>query len=130
MYRAWTKTQWNTTEIKVLRSDRGREYLSGELSEYLDKMGTMQKLTIHDMPKYNGVVEHLNCTLLEKVQAMFHASSLPKNLWGKAVMHSVYIKNCTSTRTLIPALFVQYLTHLNISAFAQNLYSQCKHLIY
>jgi hypothetical protein len=40
-YRAWTKTQWNTTEIKVLRSDRGGEYLSGEFSEYLDKMGTM-----------------------------------------------------------------------------------------
>jgi hypothetical protein len=31
---------------------------------------------------------------------MLHASGLPKNLWGEAVMHAVYLKNCTSTRTL------------------------------
>jgi hypothetical protein len=43
-------------------------------------MGTMQKLTIHDMPEYNSIVEHLNHTLLEKVQVMIHASDLPKNL--------------------------------------------------
>jgi hypothetical protein len=99
-YRAWTKTQQNTTEIKLLCSDRGGEYLSGEFSEYLDEMGTMRKLTIHYTPEYNGVVEHLNRTLLEKVWAMLHASSLLKNLWGEAVMHAVYLKNRTSTCTL------------------------------
>jgi hypothetical protein len=31
---------------------------------------------------------------------MLHASGLPKNLWGEAVMHAVYLKNRTSTRTL------------------------------
>jgi hypothetical protein len=40
-YQSWTKTQRNITEIKVLRSDRGGEYLSGNFNEYLDKMGTM-----------------------------------------------------------------------------------------
>jgi hypothetical protein len=65
----------------------------------LNKMGTVRKLTIHDMPKYNGVAERLNHTLLEKVRAMLHASGLPKNLWGKAVMHAVYLKNCTSAHT-------------------------------
>jgi hypothetical protein len=76
------------------------ENLSGEFNEYLDKMGTVRKLTIHDTPEYNGVAERLNHTLLEKVWAMLHASGLPKNLWGEAVMHAVYLKNRTSTRTL------------------------------
>jgi hypothetical protein len=31
---------------------------------------------------------------------MLHASGLLKNLWGEAVMHAVYLKNCTSTCTL------------------------------
>jgi hypothetical protein len=35
-YWTWTKTQRNTTEIKVLHSDRGGEYLSGEFNEYLE----------------------------------------------------------------------------------------------
>jgi hypothetical protein len=38
--------------------------------------------------------------LLEKVQAMLHASQLLKFLWGKAVKHGVYLKNQTSTKAL------------------------------
>jgi hypothetical protein len=30
---------------------------------------------------------------------MLHASGLPKNLWGEAVVHAVYLKNRTSTRS-------------------------------
>jgi hypothetical protein len=52
------------------------------------------------MLDYNSVVEHLNCTLLKKVQAMLHASRLPRNLWGEAMMHAMYLKNHTSTHAL------------------------------
>ena len=38
--------------------------------------------------------------LLEKVQAMLHASQLLKFLWGEAVKHAIYLKNHTSTKTL------------------------------
>ena len=99
-YRAWAKTQWNTTEIKTLRTDRGGEFLSGEFDSFLDKKGTIRKLTVHDTPEYNGVAERLNRMLLEKVRAMLHTSGLPRNLWGEAVMHAVYLKNRTSTRAL------------------------------
>ena len=56
--------------------------------------------TVHDTPKHNGVAEWLNWTLLEWVQAMLHASQLPKFLWGEAVKHAVWLKNQTSTRVL------------------------------
>jgi hypothetical protein len=95
-FEAWLKTQHNV-QIKMLRSDRGGEYLSSEFSAHLKKMGTILRLTFHDTPEYNGVSERLNCTLLEKVCAMLHKSQLPRSLWGEALMHAVYVKNRTWT---------------------------------
>jgi hypothetical protein len=87
-------------KIKVFRTDRGGEYLSKEFNAHLDEQGTTQKLTVHDTLEYNGVSECLNCTLLKKVRVMIHNSGLPKFLWGEAVMHTVWLKNCTWTRAL------------------------------
>ena len=86
--------------IKRLHSDRGGEYLSNAFNEHLAEAGTVQNLTIHDTPEHNGVAERVNRTLLEKVRAMLHASGLPKFLWGEAINHAVYLKNCTGTKAL------------------------------
>jgi transposase InsO family protein len=59
LYEVMMKMQWNVN-IKSLVSDRGGEYTSHEFKNYLDKQGTAQKLTIHDTPKSNGIVERLN----------------------------------------------------------------------
>lgn len=56
--------------------------------------------TVHDTPEHNGVAERLNRTLVERVRAMIHASGLPKNLWGEAIMHATWLKNRSSTRRL------------------------------
>jgi len=31
---------------------------------------------------------------------MLHGAQLPKHLWGKALAHAVWLKNCTSTKAL------------------------------
>jgi hypothetical protein len=31
---------------------------------------------------------------------MLHASKLPKGLWGEALQHTTWLKNCTSTKAL------------------------------
>ena len=98
-YEAWLSTQ-HDTKIKHLRSDRGGEYMSEEFTKYLKLKGTERRVTVHDMPEHNGVAKQLNRTLAERVQAMLHASSLPKSLWGKAMMHVTWLKNCSSTRRL------------------------------
>jgi hypothetical protein len=98
-YEAWLQTQHNA-KVKRLRSDRGGEYLSDEFSKHLKARGTERKLTTHDTPQHNGVAERLNRTLVERVRAMTHTSGLPKNLWGEAIKHAVYIKNRTATRAL------------------------------
>ena len=84
-------------KIKCLRSDRGGEYLDDEFTVHLKHAGTVRKLMVHDTPEHNGVSERLNHTIMEKVQAMLHASDLPKFLWAEAASHTVYVKNRTWT---------------------------------
>ena len=98
-FEAWLLTQFNI-KVKHLRSDRGGEYLSAEFTKYLKSKGTERRVTMHDTPEHNGVAERLNQTLVERVRAMMHASGMPKSLWGEAVMHVTWVKNCTSTRRL------------------------------
>src|SRR5882762_2518485 len=83
-YEAWCHTQMNA-RIRILRSDRGGEYLSEEFKGHLAAAGTVHRLTVHDTPAQNGVVERLNRTLIEQVRAMLHRSGLPLTLWGEAV---------------------------------------------
>ena len=65
---------------------------------------------MHDTPQENGVTKRLNCTLLERVQAMLHMAQLPKGLWAEALMHVVWLKNRTLTRALDKSTPYQALT--------------------
>jgi hypothetical protein len=58
-------------------------------TKYLQEQGMEQRLMTHDMPEHNGVVESLNCCLLECMRAMLHQSGLPKVLWGEALHHAI-----------------------------------------
>ena len=64
-FEAWAKLHFDIQAFKILRSDRGGEYLGTTFSSYLASKGTLRKLTVHDTPEYNGVSERLNQTLLE-----------------------------------------------------------------
>jgi hypothetical protein len=63
-FNAMCKTQFST-RIKALHSDRGGEYTANKFQSYLKSRGTKQKLTVHDTPQHNGIVEHQNQTILE-----------------------------------------------------------------
>jgi len=99
-FEAWALTQGHCRAIKVLRSDRGGEYLSDVFNAHLAATGTVRKLTVHNIPQLNGVAERLNRTLLKRIHAFAHGSGLPKSLWGKVLYHAVWLKNRTTTRAL------------------------------
>ena len=99
-FEAWALTQEHCIGIKVLRSDRGGEYLSAAFDKHLAAAGTARKLTTHDTPQLNGIAERLNRTLLERIRALAHDSGLPKPLWGEALRHACWLKNRTATRAL------------------------------
>ncbi|THH08422.1 hypothetical protein EW146_g8993 [Bondarzewia mesenterica] len=98
-FEALCKTQHNAA-VQILHSDHGGEYTGINFVTHLERAGTKQKLTVHDTPQQNGVAEHLNRTLMEKVRAMLHASQLPHFLWGEAIRHAVWLKNCTDTKAI------------------------------
>ena len=54
-------------KLKVLRSDNGGEYTSGEFVEHLMSEGIRHELTVPKSPQQNGVAERLNRTLVMTV---------------------------------------------------------------
>src|ERR1700678_2002459 len=98
-YEAWVETQMGA-KIKVLSSDRGGEYMGDEFVDYLKSKGTHQKLNIHDTHHQTGVAERRNRTIAERIRALLHSSGLPKNLWGEAAHHVVWLLNRTTTKAV------------------------------
>ena len=70
--------------IKVLRSDRGGEYLSTEFLDYLKVNGILSEWTPPYTPQLNGVAERRNRTLLDMVPylSLFGRQGFPVSSWG------------------------------------------------
>ena len=81
------------TKIKSLRTDRGREYLSGLFKAYYDENGIARQLTIPYTPQQNGVAERRNRTLLDMVRSIMVQANLSISFWGDALMTTTYILN-------------------------------------
>ncbi|KAG7552374.1 Zinc finger CCHC-type [Arabidopsis thaliana x Arabidopsis arenosa] len=79
--------------IKILRSDRGGEYLSNEFSEFCSTYGIIHQTTAPYTPMQNGVAERKNRTLKEMMNSMLNDSGAPSNLWGEAILTANSILN-------------------------------------
>lgn len=101
-FEAWAETQLDA-KIKCLHSDHGGEFTGAAFVKHLNLKGTVQKLTIHDTPKQNGVAEVLNHIAMEHTRAILHTGGLPKFLWGEALHHVIWLKIRTST-TVVPSV--------------------------
>lgn len=86
--------------IKILRSDRGGEYLSQEFLDYLRDNGILSQWTPSYTPQHNGVSERRNRTLLDMVRSMIGHASLPKSFWGYALLTAVYLLNRVPTKVV------------------------------
>ena len=62
--------------IKVLRSDKGGEYLLDQFKEYPKVNGIISQLTAPATPQHNGVAERRNKTLLDMVCSMMSMSEI------------------------------------------------------
>lgn len=79
--------------MKVLRSDKGTEYKSNVIQQYLAKYGIEFQETGGYAPEQNGKVERQNRTIVEGVRTMLIAREVPKFLWAEAVNTEMYIQN-------------------------------------
>ena len=83
--------------VKSIRTDRGGEFLSNELSSYLAKSGILHQKTTAHTPQQNGKAERLNKTLLTTTRALLADSPLDKSFWGEALLTANYLRNVSPT---------------------------------
>ncbi|KAI9162085.1 hypothetical protein LWI28_023693 [Acer negundo] len=102
MFKAFKAEVENQLEkhIKVLRSNHGREYLSGEFQQYLIDNGIASQLSAPGTPQPNGVSKRRNITLLDMVRSMLSYSTLLKSFWGYALQTAMYILNDVPSKSV------------------------------
>jgi transposase InsO family protein len=86
--------------IKVLRSDRGKEYNSHEFDKFCEDEGIERQLTVAYSPQQNGVSERKNRTVMEMARSMIKDKGLPNKFWAEAVYTAVYILNRCPTKAV------------------------------
>ena len=89
----WEKQVGNP--VKIVRSDRGGEYINTRLKDFFASKGIVHQTTAPYTPEQNGAAERLNRTLMERVRAMLQDAQVPANLWGEAIGAANYVRNCS-----------------------------------
>ncbi|KAM2605239.1 hypothetical protein TB2_034059 [Malus domestica] len=87
-------------QIKILRSDRGGEYLSNEFLDYLKECGIISQWTPSGTPQLNGVSERRNRTLMNMVHSMMSSADLPVTFWGYALYTAAYLLNRVPSKSV------------------------------
>lgn len=86
--------------IKILRSDRGGEYLSTEFLDYLKEHGILSQWTPPGTPQHNGVSERRNRTLMDMVRSMMSYTDLPISFWGYALETAIHLLNRVPSKSV------------------------------
>jgi hypothetical protein len=87
-------------KIKVVRSDRGGEFLASAFKNICEEAGIRRHFTAPYSPQQNGVVERRNRTVMEMARAMLKSMNVPACFWAEAVKHSVYLLNRLPTKAM------------------------------
>lgn len=84
--------------MNVLRNYNGLDFVSEKFNEFFKKQGTKRDKIVVRTPKPNGLIEHMNITILERVRRMLQRIRLPKIFWSEviATLHNL-IDRCPST---------------------------------
>ena len=98
-YKNEVENQTNN-KIKILRSDRGGEYVGQELQQYLKDNGIISQVTPPYTPQHNGVSERRNRTLLDMVRSMMSKAELPLSYWGYALETAAHMLNLMPTKSV------------------------------
>ncbi|GJV45119.1 MEI2-like protein 2 [Tanacetum coccineum] len=84
--------------IKLLRSNRGGEYMSQEFLDHHKEHGIIAHRTPPYTPQHNGMSERRNRTLLDMVRSMMSQTTLPMSFWDYALECVARILNMLPTK--------------------------------
>ena len=86
--------------VKILRSDNGREYVSGDFQRFCNECTIKRQFTIACTPEQNGASERMNRTIIEAARSMLFHSKISHRFWVEAVNTAVYLRHCSPTVAL------------------------------
>jgi peptidoglycan hydrolase CwlO-like protein len=96
---AMVENQLNT-QVKVLRTDNGTEYVNKEFNAFLSRNGILHQTCCPDTPPQNGVAEMKNHHILEVAFSLMVTMNVPKFLWSEAVLTATCLINRTPSKLL------------------------------
>jgi transposase InsO family protein len=86
--------------LKILRHDKGGEYISKEFLQYCADHGITIQQTVRNRPQQNGDAERLNRVGGERITTMLSESGLPPQFWADCLASLVHVWNCSPTSAL------------------------------
>ncbi len=86
--------------MSVFQTDGGGEYTGTDTQRYFEERGIKHEIMMPNTPQQNGVAEHMNRTLLDKVHAMLVDASLPETYWYDTLKYTAFIHNLSPTHAL------------------------------
>lgn len=87
-------------QIRKLRTDNGREYLSNNFKNFLKAEGIIHQLSVEYTPQQNGIAKQKNRILVEMARCIMLQGNLPQSLWAEAIYSAMYLQNRCATKTL------------------------------
>jgi transposase InsO family protein len=87
-------------KLKVLRTDNGMEFCSGDFNSFCRKEGIVRHHTIPYTPQHNGVVERMNRTIISKARCMLSNSGLSQKFWAEAASTACHLINCSPSTAI------------------------------
>ncbi|KAH9675580.1 retrovirus-related pol polyprotein from transposon RE1 [Citrus sinensis] len=109
------------TQIRVLHTDNGGEYMSTAIQQFLKSQGSVHQTTCVGTPQQNGVAEQKNRHLLEVVRASLIQAHMPLSYWGEALASAAYLINRTPSSSLGFQTLFQVLNDAIMSPNVPNL---------
>lgn len=122
------KTKFDS-EIKVIKSDNGREFVNDFLLKQFKNRGIVHETTAPYNSEQNGKAERKIKTLMESARSMMYARNIPKYLWNEAVLMAAQILNRITTvkrknKTLFELWYQKKPDITNFYVFGTTCYSQ------
>lgn len=84
--------------VHILRCDRAKEYIEGDLRDYCDAAGVAIEDASPYSPQLNGKAERMNRTLTERMRAILFDSNMDYKYWPYALETAAYLVNRSPTK--------------------------------
>jgi len=88
------------TLLKMLREDKGGEYMGDNFNQYCINNGIERQHTVRNRPQQNGDAERDNRVAGERVTAMLAEANLPPQFWFEALAAYTLVQNRCPTSAL------------------------------